>query len=79
MFHDSISKLGGHFLSQIISDVENLADFLPCPIRPLEEQRRVITDLCQNGIFTKKTIKFAIAGVNLETIASIYDRGSTVQ
>ncbi len=47
MFHDNISKLGGHFLSQIISDVENLADFLPCPIQPLEERKRVITtDLC---------------------------------
>ncbi len=62
MFHDNISKLGGHFLSQIISDVENLADFLPCPIHPLEER----SDLCQNGTCTKKKIKFAIARVKLE-------------
>jgi hypothetical protein len=73
--------LGGHFLSQIISDVENLADFLPCPIRPLVERKRVITSLtCAKTVNVRqKTIKFAIARVNLETIASIYDRGSTVQ
>jgi hypothetical protein len=72
---------GGHFLSQIISDVENLADFLQCPIRPLEERKRVITLLtCAKKVYVRqKTIKFAIARVNLETIASIYDRGSTVQ
>ncbi len=55
MFHDNISKLGGHFLSQIISDVENLADFLPCPIQPLEER----SDLCQNGICKLKNDKIS--------------------
>jgi hypothetical protein len=71
MFHDNISKLGGHFLSQIISDVENLPDFLPCPIQPLEERKRVITSLtCAKKVYVRqKTIKLAIVRVNLETIA----------